>query len=101
MTHFTHQIKLWGAQRNGHAIQSALLFLLVLLTTGAAIIGGVLALLQLSGSMPQPKTYTLQTLAGATSFYGAIIAASVVSTHIWARWLGHEGVEFIGLTRNA
>jgi len=100
MVSSVNQIKLWGARQNGHAIRSALLYLLVLFVTGVAIVGGSLLTLQLSGAMPQPRTYTLQTLLGATVFFGAIIAASIISAQIWARWLDHAGLEFIGLNRD-
>lgn len=101
MTRITDQLKLFGTRQNGRAIRSALLFLLVWFVTVAALVGGSLGLLQLSGFMPQRETYTLQALAGATIVFGAIIASTLVSAHAWAHWLGYEGVEFIGLKRDA
>jgi len=100
MTSIVNQVKLWGVRQNRHAIWSAILFLMIAFVIGAAMVGGVLLILKLTDFMPQFKTYTMQALIGATIVFSTIIAASIISAHIWARWLGYEGVEFIGLNRD-
>jgi len=100
MISIVNQAKRWGALQNRHAVLSAMLFLMLAFVIGSAMVGSVLSILKLTGLMPQFKTYTLQALAGATIVFSTIIAASIISAHIWARWLGYEGVEFIGLNRD-
>jgi len=80
-----------------HAIRSALMFVPVLAFTGAIIIGIVILLLQLSGFMPRPNTLSLQTLSGTIILFGAVIITALAAAHIWAKWLGHQGLGFIGL----
>ena len=91
------KMKSWGKNQNSHAIRSALMFMPVLTITGAIIIGITISTLQLLGLMPKPNTLTLQTLIGVILLFGAIITTMFVAAYIWANWLGHQGLRFIGL----
>ncbi|MEK7325910.1 MAG: CPBP family intramembrane glutamic endopeptidase [Chloroflexota bacterium] len=47
--------------------------------------------------MPERGTFTLQTFFGATTLFSAMMVSVLVAAHLWARWLGYNGLGFIGL----
>jgi len=97
MSVFIETIGRWGIDQNARVGRSVLLFAPVLLLVGIIIVGAAILALQSFGLMPEPKTYTLQNLAGVMILFGSVIASTLVAAKIWAKWLGYQELEFIGL----
>lgn len=91
------QFQPWGLRHSQHAVRSALAFLLVLAAIGFVVVGATIMALQLLRLMPERGRLTLQTFFGAAWLFGAVISAVIIAAYMWARWLGHNGLDYIGL----
>ena len=100
MKPLVEEIKNWGKNQSPRPIRSALLFIPVLVLAGVLIVGSTILLLQLFDFMPKQSTFSWKTLIGSTILFGALIVTTFVSANTWAKWLGLQGLEFIGLSNH-
>ncbi len=95
----TNRVRRFGGWLDDRPILSLFAYLLILAVVGGVLVGGGVVVLQATGIMPQPRTYTPVTLLGVTLLYGMVIGSSLVALYGWRILTGRDGAAHAGLTQ--